>query len=156
MDGPVFPQARVIVVDDEEMNVELLRQMLARAGYEDVTGTTDSRQALPLVRERAPDLILLDLLMPHLDGFAVMERVRAEVPADVYLPILVLTADITTETKRRALAAGATDFLTKPFDHVELLLRIGNLLRTRALHLQVRGQVERLEQLYAEASRTLT
>src|SRR5215208_3827983 len=118
MDGPVLPHARILVVDDEEMNVELLRQMLARAGYEDVTGTTDPRRALPLFRERGPDLILLDLLMPHLDGFAVMERVRAEVAADAYLPILVLTAAVTTETKRRALAAGATDFLTKPFDHV--------------------------------------
>jgi signal transduction histidine kinase len=94
--------------------------------------------------------------MPHLDGFAVLEQLRPEIPPDTFLPILILTADITVESKRRALAAGATDFLTKPFDHVELLLRIGNLLRTRALHLQVRDQVARLERLYAEARAALT
>src|SRR5215207_6712414 len=117
MNETVLPAARIIVVDDEEANVDLVEQMLARAGYGHATGVTDPRRVLPLVRAEQPDLLLLDLLMPHLDGFAVLEQLRPEIPADTFLPILILTADISVEPKRRALAAGATDFLTKPFDH---------------------------------------
>jgi signal transduction histidine kinase len=152
----ILPAARILVVDDEEANVDLLEQVLARAGYTRVTGVTDPRRVLPLFQAEPPDLVLLDLLMPHLDGFAVMEQIRPQVPADAFLPILVLTADATTETKRRALGVGATDFLTKPFDQVELLLRINNLLRTRTLHLQLAGQVERLERMYEQTLEALT
>ena len=98
---------------------------------------TDPRHALPLYEEFKPDLILLDLLMPHLDGYAVMRQICARTPAEAYLPILVLTADITPRAKQKALSAGARDFLTKPFDLTEVLLRIRNLLETRHLHLQL-------------------
>jgi signal transduction histidine kinase len=152
----ILPTARILVVDDEEANVDLLEQVLARAGYTRIMGVTDPRRVLPLFQAEPPDLVLLDLLMPHLDGFAVMEQLRPQIPADAFLPILVLTADITTETKRRALGVGATDFLTKPFDQVELLLRINNLLRTRTLHLQLAGQVERLEGMYEQTLAALT
>jgi two-component system sensor histidine kinase/response regulator len=147
--------ARILVVDDEEANVDLLEQMLARAGYSAVVGTTDSRKALSLYAEHQPDLILLDLVMPHLDGFAVMEQVRATLGPESYLPIVVLTADATPETRRRALDCGATDFLTKPFDQIELLLRVRNLLQTRFLHRRLEEQVTRLTVLYEEARRTL-
>lgn len=149
-------EARILVVDDEEANVDLLEQMLARAGYQHVVSTTDPRRVLALYREHQPDLILLDLLMPYLDGFEVLNRLQTEIPVDAFVPILVLTAVITPEAKRRALDSGATDFLTKPFDHIELLLRIRNLLRTRTLSLQQQAQVARLERLYDETQRSLT
>lgn len=147
--------ARILIVDDEEANVRLLERVLERAGYSNVRGTTDSRLVGDLVAEFDPDLILLDLLMPHMDGFAVMERLAALVPEDVYLPVIVLTADITAEAKRRALAGGANDFLTKPFDVDEVVLRIRNMLETRRLHLQLQGENELLEERVGRRTREL-
>src|SRR5437879_13236822 len=106
--------------------------MLAEGGYRQVKSTTDSRQVLSRAGAYEPDLILLDLRMPHLDGIAVIQQLR--IPEDVFLPILVLTADATSEAKKRALEAGAKDFLTKPFDRLEVMLRIRNLLDTRSLY----------------------
>src|SRR5438094_3767324 len=120
MHEEALTQARILVVDDEPVNVRLLGRLLAGAGYTEVTSTTDSRQVLPLVGEFRPDLILLDLAMPLLDGFAVMQQLQPFLSRGTYLPILVLTADVNPETKRRALAAGAKDFLTKPFDRTEV------------------------------------
>jgi K+-sensing histidine kinase KdpD len=145
-DGRPLDDARILVVDDEPPNVRLLHRALERAGYVNVEATTDSRRVAGLLAEFEPDLILLDLLMPHLDGFEVMDQLTRLVPPSTYLPVLVLTADITTETKRKALARGAKDFLTKPFDLEEVLLRIHNMLETRQLHLQLRRQNEELEE----------
>ncbi len=142
--------AAILVVDDEGSNVLLLKRLLTQAGYTNVRSTTDPRQVLSLYSAAPPDLILLDLHMPHLDGFAVMEALAPQIPAGTYLPILVLTADITPEAKRRALAIGAKDFLTKPFDHTEVLLRIRNLLETRYLHRQLQGQNRLLEEKVRE------
>jgi signal transduction histidine kinase len=140
-----FAEARILVVDDEPSNVLLLEQLLEDAGYAHVTSTTDSRRVLDLYRSFAPDLVLLDLMMPHLDGLAVLGLLKAEIPADVYVPVLVLTADATLEAKRRALAAGARDFLTKPFEQFEVLLRIQNLLDVRRLYLALEAQNRALE-----------
>lgn len=137
--------AAILIVDDQEANVRVLERLLAREGYSNLRSITDSRQTLALLAEFQPDLILLDLLMPYLDGFAVLEQLRLVIPADSYLPILVLTADITPEARLRALASGAKDFLTKPIDVVETLLRLKNLLEARYLHLQLQRQNERLE-----------
>jgi PleD family two-component response regulator len=131
---------KILVADDQEANVLLLERFLERSGYTNVLSTTDSRQVLPLYHDFQPDLIVLDLLMPHLDGYAIMERLATEVPEETYLPILVLTADNTSEAMHRALSMGAKDFLQKPFDPVELILRIRNLLETRILHQQVRDR----------------
>lgn len=139
-------QARILIVDDEEANVRLLERVLLRAGYLNIESTTDPRRVQALLTEFEPDLVLLDLLMPHVDGFAVMELVQLVTPRTSYLPILVLTADISAETKRRALAGGAKDFLTKPFNADEVLLRIRNMLETRLLHLRLQGQNEMLEE----------
>jgi CheY-like chemotaxis protein len=106
-DAPSLSDARILVVDDEPPNVQLLQTALKRAGYINVKATTDSRRVAGLLTEFEPDLILLDLLMPHPDGFRVMEQLSRLVPPSTYLPVLVLTADITAETKRRALAGGA-------------------------------------------------
>jgi putative two-component system response regulator len=128
-----YAKMKIRIVDDEPANVALLEDMLGEQGYTHLKSTTDSRRVLELCHEFDPDLILLDLFMPHLDGFAVLESLRAE-RGEVYLPIIVLTADVNEDTKRRALHCGATDFLNKPLDHIEVLLRIRNLLETRRIH----------------------
>jgi signal transduction histidine kinase len=138
---------RILIVDDEETNVLLLERMLSRAGYGFLTSTTDSREAVGLFRASQADLVILDLMMPHLDGFAVMEQILAETSGASYIPILVLTADVTPGALRHALSSGAKDFLTKPFDQTELLLRVKNLLETRFLYLSLQHQVTGLEQL---------
>ncbi|MFB3738451.1 MAG: response regulator [Candidatus Velamenicoccus archaeovorus] len=147
--------ARLLVVDDEPANIRLLDRILHQGGYANVRSTTDAREVLGLVATFEPDLVLLDLLMPHVDGYAVMEEIRERAGPDVDLSILVLTADTTIEARHRSLSAGATDFLTKPFDQVEVLLRIGNLLRMHFLHLQLRIQNEHLEAIVDERTRDL-
>ena len=142
--------ASILVVDDEGSNVLLLKRLLQQAGYTNVRSTTDPREVVPLYNAAPPDLILLDLHMPYIDGFAVMELLAPQIAAGTYLPILVLTADITPEAKRRALAIGAKDFLNKPFDHTEVLLRIRNLLETRHLHRQLQDQNRLLEEKVRE------
>ena len=130
---------KILVVDDEPVNVALLEDLLAETGYTQVKSVTDSRSALVTCDMFAPDLVLLDLMMPHTDGFAILHTLRSG-HSDIFLPVIVLTADMNGETKRRALRAGATDFLLKPFDHLEVLLRIGNLLEMRRLHVQLDNQ----------------
>jgi len=142
--------ARILIVDDQPSNVMLLEGILQEEDFTASRGLTDSRQALPVFLEYQPDLILLDLQMPYLNGFEVMKQLRGRVPPGTFLPILMLTADITPESKRHALAEGATDFLTKPFDNTEVVLRIRNLLQTRSLHLQLQDQNQVLEQKVRE------
>lgn len=150
-----FHNARILIVDDQEVNLLLLEQILEREGYTNVTSITDPRGIFALFAESEPDLILLDLMMPELSGFEVMERLERLIPKENYLPILVLTADITLEAKRKALAGQATDFLTKPFDHAEVVLRIRNLLATRLFHLQLRNQNQILHEQVEERTRDL-
>jgi putative two-component system response regulator len=145
----------VLIVDDQESNVLLLARILARAGYRDVHSTCDSRETILLYRNCRPDIILLDLQMPHLTGFEVMEQLRAVLPPDGVLPILVLTADASIETKQRALAGGAADFLTKPFDPIEVVLRIQNLLRLRFLHVEQENNNSTLEERVEDRTRAL-
>jgi putative two-component system response regulator len=142
--------ARILIVDDREANVRLLEQLLAQAGYKSIISTQDPRQALPLYLTQNPDLILLDLHMPHMDGFAVLEQIVPRIAKGLFLPILVLTADASSETKQRALAMGARDFLTKPFDPHEVLLRVANLLETRSLHVVLKNQNKLLEERVRE------
>ncbi len=135
---PRLGDAKILIVDDERVNVVLLERILAQAGYRNVKGVVDPTEALRLYDQFEPDLVLLDLHMPTLDGFAVMKLLEDRIPSDAFLPILVLTADVQPEVKQRALAAGAKDFVNKPFDRTEVLLRIQNLLQTRFLHLRLR------------------
>ncbi|MCB9134349.1 MAG: response regulator [Anaerolineales bacterium] len=149
-------EAKILVVDDQEANIAVLETLLERDGYSRVTGITDSRQVLVTFTEFAPDLILLDLLMPHLDGFAVLDQLRKVIPADTYVPILVLTADISPEARQRALSSGAKDFLNKPIDVIEVSLRIRNLLETRFLYLQSQNRSQVLNELVLERTTELT
>ena len=127
--------AKILIVDDQEANVLLLERMLRGASYSSVFSTTDPRQVCQLHRQNRYDLILLDLQMPLLDGFQVMEGLK-EIETEGYLPILVITAQ--PEHKLRALRAGARDFVSKPFDLAEVLLRVQNMVELRLLHLQTR------------------
>ncbi|HMA36033.1 MAG TPA: HD domain-containing phosphohydrolase [Chloroflexia bacterium] len=146
MQAELIQTAKILIVDDTEANVRYLERVLQRAGAQQVQSTTDAREVLGLVTATPPDLIVLDLMMPYLDGFAVMQQLQPLIPPGTYLPILVITADISSEAKQQALLAGAKDFLTKPFDPVEALLRIGNLIETRHLHQQLQNQNQLLEE----------
>jgi putative two-component system response regulator len=148
-------RGRILVIDDEPANVALLQRILERAGYTEVKGISDSRQALALMDEFRPDLVLLDLRMPHLDGFGVLEALKPHLNDGNYLPVLTLTADATDEMKEAALSRGAKDFLAKPFNPVEVLLRVQNLLETRFLYLLLQEQNSQLEQKVRERTREL-
>lgn len=139
------PAARVMVIDDQEPNIRLLLQILGRHGYSNVAGYTNADTALDDMAENEPDLVLLDLHMPGRDGFQVLDEIRSRAPAIHGLPVLVLTSDVTSDAKLTALDRGASDFLTKPFDPAEVLLRMRNLLTTRALHLEVQRNIDLLE-----------
>lgn len=137
--------ACILIVDDEPVNVRLLERILQQAGYTNLVRSVDPTAVAALYAEHDPDLILLDLHMPRMDGFAVMSDLAPRLADGTYLPILVLTADATEQAKQRALAGGAKDFLTKPFDATEVVLRIQNLLETRRLHLRLQEQNASLE-----------
>ena len=138
--------ANILIVDDQVANIEVLEELLELYHYTNVKTTTDPRKVVDLFKSFKPDLILLDLAMPFLSGFDVMEQLKSLVPANTLLPILVLTADVTNESKQRALREGASDFLTKPFDLVEVGLRIKNLLFTSYLLQLLGNQKDILEQ----------
>jgi putative two-component system response regulator len=126
---------RLLIVDDNRPNVTLLEQMLSRAGYRELLSTREPEQVDSLCREWKPDLVLLDLHMPGRSGYEVLEAISDLTAEPHSLPVLVLTADITREARHRALIMGARDFINKPIDQTELLLRVGNLLRARQLQL---------------------
>ena len=123
--------AKILVVDDKEANVLLIEGMLRVAGYTSVESTTDPSQVCELYRQSRHSLILLDLQMPGMDGFQVMECLK-EIEQDGYLPVLVITAQ--PDKKLRALRAGARDFIGKPFEQAEVLARVHNMLEVRLLH----------------------
>ncbi|MBP0620881.1 adenylate/guanylate cyclase domain-containing protein [Cupriavidus consociatus] len=139
--------AKILVVDDLEANVLLLEQMLRGAGYVCVASTTDPRMVCELHSRNHYDLILLDLQMPGMDGFGVMEKLK-EVQADSYLPVIVITAQ--PDHKVRALQAGAKDFVSKPFDLAEVLTRVRNMLEVRLLHEESLKYGKALEQKVRE------
>ena len=136
--------ASILIVDDQQANVKLLEQMLREAGYLRLTSTLDPRAVCGLHRDNHYDLILLDLQMPGMDGFEVMEALK-EIETDGYVPILVITAQ--PGHKLRALVSGAKDFIAKPFDLVEVKTRIHNMLEVRLLYKQLERYSLALEAL---------
>ncbi|WP_127581273.1 HD domain-containing phosphohydrolase [Paenibacillus koleovorans] len=148
-------QSKIFIMDDQAFNIELLERILKRAGFDRMISTTDPMQFEELFLDYRPDIVLLDLHMPHIDGFAALARLKQIVHEDDYLPVLVLTADVTPEAKQRALREGANDFLTKPFDRSEVVLRITNLLKTRYLHMQLQLHNQQLEQKVSERTAEL-
>jgi len=142
--------SRILVVDDQLANLRVLETVLDIAGYKNVRCLDDSREVLPVVAEFSPDLIMLDLHMPHVDGLAVMDQLGEVIPQDDYVPILVLTGDASARAKEQALSRGAHDFLSKPLNRTEVQLRVKNLLQSRSLHLQLKTQNVSLEQQVRE------
>jgi putative two-component system response regulator len=138
--------SKLLIVDDDESSIRLLTAVLQQAGYSRFDTLTDPREVPRHYTEFEPDLIVVDYLMPHLDGLEVIEGLQSRIPPGRYVPILVLTADPDPGIGQRALSVGANDFLTKPFDRTELVLRIGNLLETRLLYDQIRGRNRLLEE----------
>ncbi len=140
-----FSDAKILIVDDQEANVEVLRGLLDIKGYSQVFFTTDARQVLPMVEEYQPDLLLLDLMMPHLTGFDVLAQLKAANKLNGLMPVMVLTADVNDASKERALKEGAQDFLTKPFAFFEVDLRIRNLLYAARLLREISQKNAQLE-----------
>ena len=147
--------SRILVVDDQPTNVRLLEALLARWGFNNVTSLTDPGGVAERVIDEPPDLVMLDLHMPGLSGLDVMRLLEPVTDPDSPVPILVLTADSTVESKRQALAAGASDFLTKPFDPEEVRLRVSNLLRTRRLETHLQRHNDQLERRVRERTNDL-
>ncbi len=145
-----FLDAQILVVDDEPSKVRLVSELLGFGGYRNVASETDSSRASVAFQTCQPDLVILDLHMLPKDGFHVLSELEFLIPIGSYLPVLILTGDISSETKERALSAGAMDFLAKPFNSTEILLRVQNLLHTRALYLELLAERNSLEQRVQE------
>ncbi|PIQ95865.1 MAG: two-component system response regulator [Nitrospinae bacterium CG11_big_fil_rev_8_21_14_0_20_56_8] len=146
--------SRLLIVDDEKANVLLLEEALKHKGYTSVRSTTDPLRACKIYVECRPDLVLLDLRMPRMDGFQVMAELR-RIEKNSYVPILVLTAQTDYTSRMRALDAGAKDLLGKPFDLLEVFSRIRNILEVRLLHNQIQNQNRILETRVQERTREL-
>ncbi|WP_442484427.1 HD domain-containing phosphohydrolase [Aeoliella sp. SH292] len=122
-----MPYARIVVIDDEPVNIKVVQRLLQIEGYENFVSTSDAREALALVRGESPDLVLLDLMMPHISGLEILAALRADINT-LHTPVIVLTASTDRETRIEALSTGANDFLNKPIDPSELVPRVANLL----------------------------
>lgn len=147
--------SRILIIDDTLANIEVLENLLMMKGYTNVSSISDSTKAMDMIKSFKPELILLDLMMPEISGFDIMEQLQKEPDAFKLMRILVLTADITPESKKKALSGGASDFLTKPFDLTEVDLRIKNLLYTVYLLSQLTNQNAVLEEKVAERTAEL-
>jgi putative two-component system response regulator len=150
-----MPSPRILVVDDEPANVLLLSELLKGWGYTDIESATDPTQVPEAFAARRPDLLMLDLTMPGLDGYGLLERLTPSNRGADRVPILVLTGDSSREAKRRAFALGASDFLAKPFDTEEVRVRVANMLESRRLAVALAGQNEQLERRVRARTRDL-
>jgi putative two-component system response regulator len=145
----------ILIIDDQEANARVLSRLIEREGLAETRSTTNPREAATLFTLLQPDLVVVDLHMPHVDGFAVLAQLRPLTRAGSFLPIVIVTGDDSAESRRRALSDGASDFLAKPYDAVEVMLRLRNLLETRRLHLLLERHSESLEVAVAERTREL-
>ncbi len=140
-----FPNARILVIDDQVHNLNLARQVLLFAGYSDVRILQDPREAAEAIVCDGPDLVLLDLHMPYIDGYEILSKVHKHMTPESFVPILVCTSDTSLEARQRALKLGANDFITKPYEQTEMLLRVRNFLRMRYMHLSIQDENVALE-----------
>jgi len=145
--------AKILIIDDNILNVQILKKILSNAGFINITATTDSTQAIPLYKATNPDLVLLDLNMPKVDGFDIMIQLSTFNSND-YLPILVLTAE-EESVRFKALQTGAKDFLHKPYDHLDVVLRSRNIIEVRLLYSQIKNHNASLEQQVADRVKEL-
>ena len=140
MSANIAPHSKILIIDDEETHVRFLTTILATRGYTQVEAVTNPLDSLSGYQKTSTDLIILDLLMPGVGGMQVLRELRAMIPAESYVPIVVVTADLSPDVRREALVSGANDFVVKPYDSSEMLSRVGNLLETRDLHCRLAEQ----------------
>lgn len=153
--NPTLLDAKILIVDDQLPNIEVLEHLLELKGYYNIKSITDPREFEQEIVNFQPELILLDLMMPHISGYELLAKMKSEGLLNGFMPVLVLTADATLETKKMALSGGASDFLTKPFNLSEVELRIKNLLLTVFLLQQLKNQNQNLEILINERTSEL-
>ena len=154
MSTRTFRNARILIVDDDPGSVDVLQRILQRGGFTRIEFTHDPCEAVPMYVRLRPDLVLLDLHMPNMEGLTVLDQLN-EVAEASYLPILMLTGDFSQDARREALSRGAKDFVNKPFHYEEVLLRIRTLLETRFLYLQIQSQNQLLEEKVRQRTRDL-
>lgn len=147
--------ARILIVDDDRVGVRLLDEIIRKAGFKNVRTTTDSTEAVALFEEIKPDLLILDLWMPELTGFDIMQRLATAYP-ETFLPIVVLSHDADQQVHYKALKSGAKDFLNKPYDRVEVMIRFRNVIEAHLLHRQVHQHNKLLEDQVAERTKQLS
>ena len=128
-------QARILIADDDEASILVLEAILRRAGYSGCIGTTQALQVVPLCLKSSPDLLLLDIHMPGLDAFGIIEELRADIPPEAFPPVMIMTGDVTPAMRHRALAAGAQGFMLKPVQATEVVLHVRHLLELRSAYL---------------------
>jgi len=150
-----YPEAKIFIVDDEATSIRLLTKILTDAGYKHIKSTRDPNKVRKIYDDFKPDLLVLDLHMPHMEGFKIMDQLREVHKDDDYLPILVISQERNRVIQFSALEAGAKDFLVKPYDSIEVLLRIRNFLEVRMLHQQIRSQNLSLEERVKEKTEQL-
>lgn len=155
MQQEIIRNSKILIVDDQEANVQLLLRILGHYGFLCLHSVTDPRRVPFLFDQIGPDLVMLDLRMPHIDGLSLFKQLRSRIPDGAYLPFLILTADLSDRAKNDALSLGAKDFLTKPFDQTEVVLRSYNLLETRFLHLELQRYNQILEEKVRARTREL-
>jgi putative two-component system response regulator len=151
----IVKRSKILIVDDQKATVELLSDILRERGFIGLQSLTDPRLVLPLFADFQPDLVVLDLRMPHVDGMSLLKQLRSHIPDGVYLPFLIITGDLSEQSKQAALTLGAKDFLTKPLRLTEAVLRIYNLLETRFLYLELQEHNRALEDRVRERTREL-
>jgi putative two-component system response regulator len=150
-----YPEARILVIDDNTDSLSLVKQLLELIGYLNVTTLDQPSIALDVITANPPDLILLDLQMPGVSGYDILKRLPEVFPPSDFRPVLVFTGDDSAEAKVRALNLGASDFITKPFDPPELVLRIRNFLRMRRMHVQLSDGRDALESAVQDRTKDL-
>ena len=150
-----FSEAKFLIIDDDVLSANLVADLLEKAGYKNITITHDPTKAHALYQDIQPDLVILDLHMPMMSGFEVMEQLRG-IEGDSYLPIIILSSEEDQAIRFRALKSGAKDILNKPYDRVEVLIRIRNLLEVRMLHNAIRDQNKILEERVKERTQELS
>jgi|GEM_PF-1957515 len=147
--------SKVLIIDDQEPNLVLLTGILENSGYSDIVTVQDSRKGIQEVEKLEPDIVLLDLMMPHVTGYDILQYLKENGKLTGTMPVIVLTADITTGARRKALQLGASDFITKPFDIVEVALRINNHLRLGRLLKMQTNYSSNLEQEVLKRTRDI-
>lgn len=151
----ILKKSKILIVDDQDASAELLSSILREYGFIGLQTLTDARLVLPLFEDFKPDLVLLDLRMPHIDGLSLMKQLRSQIPDGTYLPFLIVTGDLSPRKRQEALSLGAKDFLTKPVNPAEAVLRMYNLLETRFLYLELQERNRELDELVRERTREL-